>query len=158
MQGAQSSRGASLFTPLAPVAAVAAGTGDVVGLSPSSPPNTGHSIHAPFARPAPFVYPRRPLSAPTVLLLFAKLARNFFDSSFLLFSRALLCTLFFFNDTTRAVASLAAGELNRPPTSRHHASMSMMMMMTFARDRSLQKQERIIVPCRDASPMLDNCS
>lgn len=46
MQGAQSSKGASLFTPLAGgTVPVAAGVGDAVGLSPSSPPNTGHSIH-----------------------------------------------------------------------------------------------------------------
>lgn len=46
LQGAQSSRGVSLFTPLAEeTAPVATGVGDAVGLSPSSPPNTGHSIH-----------------------------------------------------------------------------------------------------------------
>ena len=39
LQGAQSSRGASLFTPL-----TLADAGGDVGLSPSSP-NTGHSIH-----------------------------------------------------------------------------------------------------------------
>lgn len=35
-----------MFTPLAGgTAPVAGGAGDAVGLSPSSPPNTGHSIH-----------------------------------------------------------------------------------------------------------------
>jgi hypothetical protein len=158
LQGAQSSRGVSLFTPLAPVA-VAAGAGDAVGLSPSSPPNTGHSIHAPFApNTAPFVYTLFALSALFLDAPFlAKLARNFsnffFSSSF---PRALFFS-FFKGVTTRAraVASSAAGELNLPPTSRHHASMSM-MTTTFARD-SLQMQERIIVSCRNASPMLDNC-
>jgi len=51
LQGAQSSRGVSLFTPLAGgTAPVATGAGDAVGLSPSSPPNTGHSIHVLYSR------------------------------------------------------------------------------------------------------------
>lgn len=45
LQGAQSSKGVSLFTPLTGAAPVVTGVGDAAGLSPSSPPNTGHSIH-----------------------------------------------------------------------------------------------------------------
>lgn len=57
MQGAQSSRGVSLCTPFAGGTPVATGVGDAVGLSPSSPPNTGHSIHVFYRLP-----PRLPSS------------------------------------------------------------------------------------------------
>lgn len=72
LQGAQSSRGVSLFTPFAGgTALVATGVGDAVGLSPSSPPNTGHSIHVfcPCAPPPAIVSSRfsRPNVTPLVL-------------------------------------------------------------------------------------------
>lgn len=55
-----------MFTPLAGRTAPVAGVGDAVGLSPSSPPNTGHSIHVFYPLCLRFLlfYPLRSVLAP----------------------------------------------------------------------------------------------
>lgn len=157
-----------MFTPLTGGTAPVAGASDAVGLSPSSPPNTGHSIHVFYplsplsclllsslsGSPRCPRCPRYPFSPRSFLLflLFFFFSRRYSDSDFLSRTRSSSGEP---PDVARALVTRVAGELNHLSTSRHH-SLPMMTTVTFARDRPIGKQERIIVSGKKR--VFDSCS